>query len=201
MSKLKILLVVLFVSTSVHAEYTAQEMCDSIPRLYRAKQVHVFFDAKDRAGPLGSVRKKEEMKTFSLEVPLAGGTILWTRLGEIFRGFASGIGFYTTYENIYFQQANTPEGRVLTKIFGFPKKVPSTSTEPGWKNYQLCRYEPCPFEGMEKGEWKAVSRYVDTVSMKHGDVFALYYNRERVPPSLDCLPDRIVIGDGELDRQ
>jgi hypothetical protein len=183
-----------------NAQYTAQQMCDEIPRAYRTKQIHVFFDARDRQGPWLSLRSRTEMKNFSVTKEVAGGTILINKMGELFRGFQTGIGFFTDQHQIYFQNGQDEDGRVLTKIFEFPKKVPANANKPSWMIYKLCRYEPCDDENKQRGQWQNTTRYLDNIQIAHGDVFAFYYNRNRVPQDLNCLP-RVIDFDGEIELE
>lgn len=182
--------------------YTQEEMCDLIPRLYRGSiPAHVFFDAQDR-GPFGTTVRKKRFYNFYLEKEVAGGVILLNDLGSLFKGFTSGSGYYTEQHSIYFQDAQRPNGRVLTKVFSFPKKVSPQFNESTWAIYKLCRKEVCRENpSVTLGEWELMSDFIDTVKINFGDVLALYFSDSRKPPTLECLPAPIGHFEGPFHRQ
>ncbi len=191
----------LILSTPSHAQYSQEEMCDLIPRLYRGTPpLHVFFDAKDR-GPMGIPIRKTKFYSFSLEKEVQGGLIRLGHLGEIFKGFTSGNGYRTEQHGIYFDDGLQTDGRVLTQIFSFPRKIAPNSTSSNWAIYKLCRREPCDNPNVHLGEWEPQNDSIDFVRVNFADVFALYFNDSRTPPKLECLPGPIPAFEGPLERR
>lgn len=203
-SHMKYLIGILFsliLSTTAQAQYSQEEMCDLIPRLYRGTPpLHVFFDAKDR-GPLGITIRKTKFYSFSLEKEVPGGLIRLGHLGEIFKGFRNGNGYTTEQHGIYFDDGIQPDGRVLTKIFNFPRKTSPTSTSATWAIYKLCKQETCENPTAHLGEWQLQNDSIDLIRVNFADVFALYFSDSRTPPKLECLPGPFPHFEGPFERQ
>lgn len=169
--------------------WTAQDMCKYIPQEYSTEQAHLFFDAQDKT-PIRTTYSKITYFTFPIVSQSNGETVHMDKLGDLFHGRkerkVNVIGNY----KLWYREAITEKGRVLTKIYNFPRHAPDYARIPSWSIYKLCRSENCE-GGIAKGEWEKVTSYIDEVPMQSGDVFAFYYNMTRKPPKLECVTEPV----------
>ena len=196
----KLWIIVLLFAGSAHAQFTAEQMCDKIPRFYRGEvPVHIFLDAYDFGGPFAQGRRKTEFYTFQI----VREDILLTRLGQLFDDDDTTEGYVTTQNQIPYSFNVLPEGRVLTRIFSYPRRASKNPASDPWELYQLCRFDQCNAQNLSNGQWRIVQYNIDAKRIEKGDVFAFYYRKNRVPPTLNCSDklNQIQLPDGPFERR